>query len=318
MKKSSRFEFPATLSRQVKKAKNIQIITIVYLLSSVVAIFFVMGNSQAMKTALADDALSLIPPAVFLLAVKYSIKTPDERFPYGYHRVVSIAFLGAALALFSMGLLLLLSAILTFVRMDYPTIGSIFIFGRQIWLGWLMIAALLWSGIFPFFLGKAKQPIASDLHDKVLYADAVMDKANSLTAAAAIVGIIGIGMGLWWADGAIAAVISLDILRDGFTNTREVFTNLMDEKPKTTDHKGYDPLTARLEKYIRSLHWVKDVRVRLRENGHVFFGDIFVVPRSEEDLLSKLEEARTEAKRINWRLHEIIFFPVKTFDEESG
>lgn len=37
------------------------------------------------------------------------------------------------------------------------------------------------------------------MHDKVLHADAKMNKADWMTAAAALVGVLGIGLGWWWA-----------------------------------------------------------------------------------------------------------------------
>ena len=42
-----------------------------------------------------------------------------------------------------------------------------------------------------------------------------MNRADWLTALAAVVGVIGIGAGLWWADAVAAIVISLEITRDG-------------------------------------------------------------------------------------------------------
>jgi len=47
-----------------------------------------------------------------------------------------------------------------------------------------------------------------------------MNKANWLTAGAAMVGVVGIGFGLWWADAAAAAIIPLDITEDGVSNPR--------------------------------------------------------------------------------------------------
>ncbi len=83
-----------------------------------------------------------------------------------------------------------------------------------------MIGALLYGAIPPIFLGRMKQPLAETLHDKVLNADAAMNRADWLTAFAAIAGIIGIGIGIWWADAAAAIVIALDITRDGFKYVR--------------------------------------------------------------------------------------------------
>lgn len=68
------------------------------------------------------------------------------------------------------------------------------------------------------FLGRAKLPLSRELYNKILYADADMNKADWSTAAA-ILGVIGIGLGFWWADLVAAGVIALDILKDGVTNT---------------------------------------------------------------------------------------------------
>jgi divalent metal cation (Fe/Co/Zn/Cd) transporter len=55
-----------------------------------------------MKTAWAEDLLSLIPPIAILIAMRFNMRSPTERFPYVFHRIVSIAHLCSALALFVM------------------------------------------------------------------------------------------------------------------------------------------------------------------------------------------------------------------------
>jgi divalent metal cation (Fe/Co/Zn/Cd) transporter len=87
----------------MRRAVRLEWLTLAYLLSAVFFIYLTLGASQAMKTAWFEDILSLIPPAVFLVASRYRHRDPDERFPYGFHRVVTIAFLCAAVALFAMG-----------------------------------------------------------------------------------------------------------------------------------------------------------------------------------------------------------------------
>ena len=86
------------------------------------------------------------------------------------------------------------------VRAEHPPIGVIQLFGQEVWLGWVMIAALVYSGLPAVFLGRAKLRLADDLHDKVLYADAQMNKADWMTVTAAIGGAGGDGAAI--ADGA--------------------------------------------------------------------------------------------------------------------
>jgi divalent metal cation (Fe/Co/Zn/Cd) transporter len=97
------FELPPAKARIMRRAVRLEWLTLAYLLSAVFFIYLTLGASQAMKTAWFEDILSLIPPAVFLVASRYRHRDPDERFPYGFHRVVTIAFLCAAVALFAMG-----------------------------------------------------------------------------------------------------------------------------------------------------------------------------------------------------------------------
>ena len=59
-----------------------------------------------------------------------------------------------------------------------------------------MLPALAYSALPSVLLGRAKIPLAEELHNKVLYADAKMNKADWLTAGAAMVGVVGIGFGL--------------------------------------------------------------------------------------------------------------------------
>jgi hypothetical protein len=50
---------------------------------------------------------------------------------------------------------------------------------------------------------------------------------------------------------------------------------------------------------------VADARVRLREDGDVLTGEVFVAPRDDRDLLRRLEEATKVANGFEWRLHDV-------------
>jgi divalent metal cation (Fe/Co/Zn/Cd) transporter len=268
-----------------------------------------------MKTAWIEDLPSLIPPIAFLLAVRFNLRGATGRFPYGFHRTVSIAYLCSALALFVMGAYLLVESIVKLISAEYPTINSVEIFGQTVWLGWLMIPALAWSGVPAAFLGRAKMPLAEELHDKVLYADAKMNKADWLTAGAAMVRVVGFGLGLWWADFAAAALISLDITKDGVSNLRRAVVDLMDQAPTTVDGDDSDPLRDKLASMLRDLDWVEDVDLRLREEGQVYFGEALVVPSDETNLPEKVGDALERARDLDWRIHDLALTPVRELPE---
>ena len=284
------FEFPEDKQEVLRQAIRLEWITLAYLATAIVAVFLTLGSSQAMKAAWVEDMLSLLPPAAFLIANRFRTRGPDERFPWGYHRAVSIAFLVAAGALLVLGLFVAYDSVLKLVKAEHPPIGLVEIFGQQVWLGWLMIAALVYTGVPPVILGRRKQKLAAELHEKVLYADAEMNRADWMTAGAAAVGVLGIGVGLWWADSVAALFISLDIARDGWSNLKAAVGDLMDSRPTTYDHSRAHPLMGQMETLLLGLDWVKDARVRLREEGHVFAGEAFVVPDHESGLLDNSEK----------------------------
>lgn len=139
-----------------------------------------------------------------------------------------------------------------------------------------------------------------------------------MAAGAAMVGIVGIGFGLWWADSAAAALISLDILKDGAQNLRRAVADLMDETPITVDRDVADPLRDELLSMLRSLGWVEDAEVRLREEGQVYFGEAFVVPSDSANLTQNIEDASKKARALDWRVQDLAIMPVRTLPEQDG
>lgn len=249
--------------------------------------------------------LSLVAPIAFLVSARYRHRPPDESFPYGYHRCVSVAFLSGAVALTLFGAFIVYDSAVTLIRTEHPTIGTHVVLGRQVWSGWLMIGVLFLSGIPPFVLGRLKMGPARHLHDKTLKADADMNRADWLTSASGIAGVLGIGLGLWWADAAAGAAISVGIMKDGVTNLRQVVSDLMDGRPYTVDG-DVSEAPGRIREALGHLPWVEEVDVRLREEGHVFAGEVFLTVRSTEGLSSKLAETRATASAVDWRVRDLV------------
>src|SRR5690606_21329834 len=105
--------------------------------------------------------------------------------------------------------------------------------------------------------------------------------ADWLSAGAAIAGIIGIGFGWWWADSVAAILISFGIIKDGLEQAGGGMADLMEQVPKTMDDRSLHPLLGRLAQTFMEEEWIEQVEIRVREHGLVFFGDIFIVPKTE-------------------------------------
>lgn len=311
------YELPDDKREKLRRAARLEWLSIFLIATAIAVVGFTAGSSQAMKTAWIEDMLSLIPPIAFLVAARFRDRAPDERFPYGYRRAVQIAFLVAALALTLFGGYLLVESALALIRGEHPTIGMIEVFNRQLWLGWLMILALLYSAVPPVILGYLKLPLARETHEKVLRADADMNKADWMTAVAGIVGILGVGYGYWWADATAAALISFSVLKDGLTNLSRSVGDIMDERPSTVDDNAPEELPDKLRERIEQLDWVRVADIRLREEGDVFNGEIYVVPVDENDLLARVEQATKIANDFEWRIHDIVVTPVHSLASDS-
>jgi cation diffusion facilitator family transporter len=308
---------PEQQERALREAIRLEWWTIAFLVTGVVAVFLTMGASQAMKAAWVEDLLSFVPPFAFLVAVRMSRRPPSPEHPYGYHRSVGVGHVVAATALVTMGTFLLWDSAMGLLAGEHPPIGVMVVLGHPIWAGWLMIAAMAYTIAPPVILGRLKMRLAEQLHDRVLYADADMNKADWMTAAGAIVGVLGIGVGLWWADAVAAIFISGSILHDGVRNLRGAVRALMDGRARTYDDDEPHPLIGQLDEGIAELPWVAEVGCRVRDMGHVFHVEAFVVPRGPHGpSLAQLAEARELATGLDWKVQDLVVVPVDELPEE--
>lgn len=310
-----RTELPAEQRELLRRAVRLEWITIAFLAVAVTLVGLTVGSSQAMRAAFFEDLLSFIPPLAFLLAVRIIRRPPSARFPYGLHRTVGVGHLVAAVALCAMGGFLVVESITTLATAEHPSVGTVVVLGQVVWLGWLMIGVMALTIAPPIIIGRAKMRLAEQLHDKLLHADADMNKADWTTAVGSIVGVLGIGLGLWWLDAAAALFIAGGILRDGLRNLRVAVLDLVDQRATTVDHDDVHPLAARLDERMRTLRWVRAAGARLRDEGHVLHAEVFVVPRGAITL-RRLERARRMARGLDWKLEDAVIVPVAELPDE--
>lgn len=94
------------------------------MLSCVAVVYCTLGQSQAMRAVFIEDILALVPAIAFLISARYRWRTPNERFPYGFHHTVSIGFITSAVALLSLGVLVLIEALRTLVTREHRPSAS--------------------------------------------------------------------------------------------------------------------------------------------------------------------------------------------------
>lgn len=295
---------PAEIRKDIAAAVRLERWNIGWSISIIIAMGLAMGSSQAMKTAWVEDTLGLVPPIAFLIAVRYEARPSNKRFHYGFDRVNGLGFLIAAVALATVGLLLLRDAAIALATAEHVTIGSTRIFGHDIWLGWFMLAAQAYATIPPLIIGRKELPLAERLRDKLIHTDALMNKANWQTGVAGFLGVAGLGFGLWWADSVAAAVISLSIVRDGAKALRVATSELVDGIPCALGGSGLSKEAAAVEKALRKRF--PQCRVLMRETGRYIRAEVVGVspPRGFDP--DKLDIPGLDDR---WRLETVAFRP---------
>lgn len=300
-------DLPAEQQAALRRAVRLEWITIAVLLATVAAVYAVSGQSQAMKVAWIEDSLSLLPPIAFLVAARVAHRRPSARFPYGLHRAVGIGHLVAGVALLAMGLFLVVDSGSGLLAGERPPLGVVEIGGQVIWVGWLMVAVMALSCVGPVILGRMKTAPAEALHDKVLYADADMNRADWKTGIATIVGVLGFGMGLWWADAAAALVVSVSILRDGWGNVRGAIQGLADARPTRFDGTDPHPLVHEIDEALDGVDWADDHGARVRDEGHVFHVEAFLVPADGQQVtVDRLAGVRRRLTELSWKIEDVV------------
>lgn len=311
MKPRDPIELPDEIYAVFRKAVRLERISIAFIASGALLVYLTLGQSQAMKAVFVEDLLALVPPIAFLVSARMRWKKPNQRFPYGYHHSVSVGFLCSAVALVALGAFVLFEALETLVTREHPTVGVIGLFGRQIWLGWLAYPVLLYTVAFTYILGRLKDPLAKQLHDKALASDARMNRADWLSGTTAMLGMTGIAFGLWWADALAAAVIAVEIIRDGWSNLASSVTDLMDEIPTKAHEDEAEDWSVKLVDRLKTVDWIRDVQVRLREEGNVFTGEVYVVPSTTDEFARRSREVQQIARDLDWRFYDLSLVAVE-------
>lgn len=304
-------QLPDDKQQDLARAKRQEWGTLALRLTVVAALYAALDSSQALHAVWLKTLWSLLPPAAFLTASRIEAWPPTARFPYGFYRAGSIAFLTSALALTCMGGYLIFAGARSLIEHHHPSLQTIDAVGGPLhWAGWWIILALAYSVAVPWIIGRRREQLAIALHDKGLHADASMGRVNWLAGSAAIVGVLGIGLGVWWLDFVAALVIGVDVISHGLRHLHTAICDLIDEIPRRIGSHQLDPLGAEIRDYLDQCTWVRDVRVRLREEGRLLTGIALVCPHERIASLDDFEAAREAIEAMDWRLLDFQLVPV--------
>ncbi len=301
-----------------KKMLRLEWITLFYQVGAAALVFSLMGGSQAMKTEWMENALAVVPVVGVLLTYRTENKSQDARRPFGYHRAGTIAFVAAAFTLAGVGTYLFYDALTKLLRHEYPSIGGFTLFGHTFWHGWLMMGVMFLTAIPPVVLGRMKIPVAVLLHDKALFADADMNRANWMSNGAGLIGLGLMASGFWWGDSLAAMIISLDIMKDGWTSVARSLSDVMDHHPTDLETNRQDSIVVDMHRALRALPFVDDVRILVREHGRYLYAEVFIAPN---DKMPPAVQAggvvRQTIMPLDWRLQHVAVEFTDHMEEDS-
>jgi cation diffusion facilitator family transporter len=171
--------------------------------------------------------------------------TPDH--PYGYERAEDLAGLGVALVVWA-------SAVFA----ASISIHKLLVHGHTSHLVFGMVAAgigIVGNRVVAWY----KRRVGTRIQSATLIADARHSWLDALASAGALLGLVGVALGYWWADGIAGLIVTAFILHVGWEVTSDLVGHLMD---------SVDPeVIAATEEAALSVPDVDHVHVRARWMG---------------------------------------------------
>jgi cation diffusion facilitator family transporter len=240
---------------------------------------------------LSDVSTSL----VVFVGFRFSKRPATAANPYGYERAEDIAGFGVALAIWA-------SAVFAGV----VSIHKLTHHGHTTHLGLGMAAAVV-GIIGNQVVARYKGRIGRRIQSATLLADAHHSWLDALSSAGALLGLIGVAVGLPWADGIAGLAVTGFIIHVGWEVTSEIVVHLMD---------GVDPgLLAAAESAALTVPGVEHVHARGRWIGRTLLIEIegFLPGTSTlqdaDELGQKIRDTVTnavpEARAVLWSPHAL-------------
>jgi cation diffusion facilitator family transporter len=199
---------------------------------------------------LADVSTSLVA----FVGFRVSRRGASASHPYGYERAEDLAGLGVALVIWA-------SAVFA----GYVSIHKLIHHGTtsHLWLG--MVAAAV-GIVGNQIVARYKLRVGTRIQSNTLVADAKHSWLDAIASAGALLGLVGVACGLWWADGVAGLLVTGFIVHVGWEVTSDVVGHLMD---------SIDPeILAGAESAALTVSGVDHVHVRARWLGRTLLVEV--------------------------------------------
>jgi cation diffusion facilitator family transporter len=214
-------------------------------------------------TVIFADAINTLATVLAIFAsyigLKLSRRTADKHFEYGYHRIETFAAFLVSLGIVYLGYVMLSKSIVT---IGETAAGSFRPFA---------ITTTVLAMIHSYRLSKELKKMGEKTNSLSLMANARSKKMELFAGLGVLISIIANYNNIPYVEGTVSVVISLIILKEGLSSTKESLFFLLDYWD--------DPILS--HKIKKALRHEKDLvlrvnKVRLRRAGAFIFGEAFI------------------------------------------
>ena len=106
---------------------------------------------------------------------------------------------------------------------------------------------------------------------------------------------------------AAAVLVATSILHDGVKNLRAAVGDLLDARATPIGSDEPHPVVRQLQRAAEATDWVDRATVRVRDMGHVFHSEVFVVPRHGIDpTVDQIEELQRRCAELDWKVEDTV------------
>ena len=214
-----------------------------------------LTGSLGILSEAAHSTLDVVASALALAAVRTARKPADTEHPYGHGRAENVAA-------FAEGMLMIITA----VGIAFEAVRRLMAGGGVVNPTGYAFALLIGTVIIEAGRAGILRGVGQAADSEALRADATNRLADVLATIAVLIGLVGVTIGLPWADSAAALLVAAIIARSAAKVAWRSGDILMDRAPAGAERQ--------LRTAIQGVTGVREVRsVRVRRSGPSLIGD---------------------------------------------
>jgi len=235
-----------------EKVEKIAVLLMIFL-TGLKGTVSLLSNSVALMADTVNSLSDIFASAMVWSGLKLAGRDSNERFPYGYYRVETLAS-------FVVGIMILIAGVgivwesANSITDPSPLIGTV-----------SPIAAALTSAIVYFILSKYKSRVGKEIGSPSLIADSKHSMLDVYAGVLVLTGVVFSIIGYPIIEIFVALMLAAYIIKEGVVLMRDSALSLMDASPIPERHEA-------IRRVAEGVHGVVDVHdIKVRVAGSVYF-----------------------------------------------